>query len=83
MPTSAARASTAAWTGMVQRAPTDRPVTDLPVMPAESEQPATSVGNQPCGDSGEADLDQLAEDVFGRLRWRLVDERERRLGWSN
>jgi hypothetical protein len=28
------------------------------------------------------DLDQLAEDVFERLRWRLEEERERSLNWG-
>jgi hypothetical protein len=75
-------ASTSTWTGLVQRAPSDRIVNDLPVLPAEAEHHAVPGRDHPSGESGEADLDQLAEDVFTRLRWRLVEERERRLGWG-
>jgi hypothetical protein len=70
------------WTDMVQRAPSDRIVDHLPVLPAEAEQHAIPGREHASGESDEANLDHLAQDVFARLRWRLVEERERGMGWG-
>jgi hypothetical protein len=63
--------------GMVQHAAQDRPVAmEAPSHP----EPDTHSGAQGGGAAGGQDLDQLAEEVFGRLRWRLLAERERTMG---
>lgn len=75
-----ASAPAAAPSSLVQRAPLDRPAATE--QPAQAEpSPAAAAGPHPPGASSDgADLDELAEEVFGRLRWRLLAERERTMG---
>lgn len=75
-PPSAAPASS-----LIARAPEDRALAEAhPVAGAQGG--AAEQGHGGASGGGEADLDQLADEVFHILRWRLEAERERDLHWS-
>jgi hypothetical protein len=57
---------------MVHRAPLDRVVVPESVAIPVSHAPAAAGGKPP-------DLEQLTDEIYDRLRWRLVAERERNL----
>jgi hypothetical protein len=66
-------------------APLDRPAAQelaAPPAPPEGAAPVSGEtgGAGEHGQDGGADLDQLADEVFAVLRWRLAAERERMLG---
>jgi len=65
----------------VARAPIQRTPPDTTATPTTSPESASASAATPPGAAGsKLNLDQLADDVYARLRWRLNIERERHMG---
>jgi hypothetical protein len=65
---------------MIQRAAPERPLAAEPAGPSTPHEPTASRSTGGPAPNEDADLDRLADEVFGRLRWRLLAERERTMG---
>ncbi len=66
----------------VSRAPLDRPAVAEADHAAAAQPAAEGAGPKAEGEHAGPDLDHLADEVFGILRWRLEAERERTLDWG-
>jgi len=78
-------ASQAAPVAGIARAPLDRQPDNAPATTAAPLGPTIAGSGGVTGSPGGAapqqqDLDRLADDVYARLRWRLIGERERHMG---